>query len=173
MRQTRCKNKPPPKNITKSKEYYAKNPSPAYANFGEPDFIDTKGREYRVATGPFSEAYQEQEGAFVPGFDTPALDITYTQNWGVQMLWFRVPIALRGTTPVPSVDEFAGERIHLYHVQRQVLCTARVEAVYVYHYKKTGHVLLSGTRSSGQVSDPGNYEPLLRRNLKTHIQKRY
>ena len=71
-----------------------------------------------------------------------------------------MPINQRHTVPPPEPD---GEKLVLYFVAAQVLCTAKTDGVFVDGPRvRTGHVFVRDFETHGQVSDPGPFEPWLR-----------
>ncbi len=155
---------PPPENMARSQEYRAKNPQPSYSKFKEPDFIDQYGREYAVAKGDFVEQQRERGVDITDGFAAPST--TSDQAWGGQLLWFRMPIALRHTVGLPDAHEGA---VKLFNVRNQVVATGVIDEAFVYPRRRTGYVVLRNVSSSGQAADPSLWTPLLRENLKKSV----
>lgn len=166
LREIKKRYKPRPKKIKQSREYYAKNPQPNYSDFGNAQFIDSDGREYKVAKGPFLELQEDHGVIVIPGFKTPSTE--ENQSWGSQVMWCRVPTALRGTVNMLRGDEGS---ILLYHLGNQVECYAVVENV-VGTRKATRAVIFNSVISTGQAADPSKWIPMEKDNLHTHIVKK-
>ena len=141
--------------IEASASYHARRPEPNYSQF-QAEYVDHHGREYALArTGDLLEAQTDVQNEI---YDTPPL--TGAVSVKRLLLWLRMPINQRHTVSLPEPD---GEKLVLYYVAAQVLCTAKTDGVFVDGPRaRTGHVFVRNFETHGQASDPGAFEPWLR-----------
>ena len=75
------------------------------------------------------------------------------------VLYIRMPIRQRHTVQRP---EATGERLTLYHVRTQSLCTCITDGVFFLNKARTGHLFVRNFNSAGQLADPRPYEQWLK-----------
>ena len=141
----------------RSAAYAARTPEPAYAQFGVPQYVDARGREYTLAGGTARQLLVRAGDITTPEFVQP--DRERRQRVGKQLFWMRLPRTPDTSVAWPDAD---GEQLWLYFWRTQVLCRGVTDGVYLSGgRKKTGHVVLRNFVTLGQVADPSEYEHLL------------
>ena len=151
--------RPRPLNERRAAEYAARTPEPNYAQFGRigAQYVDERGREYILATGPLVDAYVRAGDIQHPYFITP--DPRGVHEMGTQIFWVRIPIRLRGSVEFPDP---AGERLEMYFWREQIRCEGRVDGVFVSGPKKgTGYVIVRDFVTLGRPDKPAEYEKVL------------
>ncbi len=154
------------KNEEKSLAYHARNPGPNYSQFKRPEYVDMKGREYKLASGSTMGNLIRSGVISHPEFGEP--DLRDEQQLGTQMFWIRIPIHLRGTVPRPNPE---GENISLFHIKKQVLAGGFTNGVFFEGKNKTGYVMLDNFTTYGQVADPSPYAHLVDEDKKIKRRK--
>lgn len=142
------------KNVKVNIKNLMKNPAPNYIEFDKPEYIDTSGIEYKLASGAIKESYQSRGEITNPDFKEP--DDFDKRYIGTQVFWIRMPIKNRGNTEYPN-PLGSGQSIRMYHIEKQILCEASVDSVFVGNKRKTGYVVLRDFRTLSQPNDPKEY----------------
>ena len=155
-----------PENMKQSRNYHARNPGPNYSQFKKPEYVDTKGREYKLASGPVVDRLVRSGTVTNPEFSEP--DLRNEQQLGTQVFWIRIPIYLRGTVPFPDPED---EGISLFHVATQVSAGGFTNGVFLEGKNKTGYVILNRFETYGQVADPSQYSHLVDEDKKIKRRK--
>jgi hypothetical protein len=144
------------KSLTLSPEYKSRNPQPNYYNFGKPEFIDTKGRLYKIATGPFRNQYIESGDITDPFTKTSQYEKEYH---GFQVLWAKLPIPNKG---VEFPDAQSNEKLVLYDIKSMTKCTAVVDSSFFEARRKTGTVMVRDFISYGTETDVHEFNKLMK-----------
>ena len=136
-------------------KYRAKYPQLVYSEFGKPDFVDTLGREYRVARGSFADQLSNEGRVSNDHFLEPKLRAS--QKIGTLLLWIRIPIRTHGQVKFP---EAVGEELEFFWAKQQVRASASTDGVYYGERRKTGYMFVRDFITYGQVKNPSVYDHL-------------
>jgi hypothetical protein len=142
------------KSLTLSPAYKAKYPQPNYHNFSKPEYRDTKGREYKLATGFVKQRLVDQGDITQPKFTVP--DLYEHQFHGTQVFWVRIPVSRSKKFEIPDVN--SNEKVELYHYFNTTKCTGTVESCFFGPRRKTGYIILRDFTSYGSETDPREYD---------------
>ena len=140
--------------MQKAAEYEARRPGPNYSEF-KPEFADQHGRQYEFArNGSFLDNLQDEVHNLKHNRGTAFLAKGLENKR--MCLWIRMPIRQKYSEKVPQPD---GEQLILYHVETQVICTAKTTGVFFHNAQaRTGYVLVDGYTVRGRAEDPQTFD---------------
>ena len=140
---------PPPEDPDAAAEYHAMRPGPNYSEF-QAEMVDQYGREYTVARmGSFLDSQDDVDNK---EYTTP--DGSTSRSFGRLLLFARLPINHRGMVPLPEPD---GEKLQLFVVGTQVLCSATTDGAFFMPRAKTGHIFVTNFQEGKKVVNPAPY----------------
>lgn len=120
-------------------EYEAKHPEPNYSEFKRPEFVDLKGRQYRLAKKGVDARASNLQGADI-------------------VLHVRLPIRRGGSRmELPQPDE----DLLMLQLRTQRLTTARVVETYFSPRAATGRVSVEALLIGNPVADPSLWKHVM------------
>lgn len=152
-----------------NKRYRSRNPQPNYSNFGKPEYVDSLGREYKLADRESTDRLLGNlDGNTSDLFDSNSHSLYSSEDKGSCVLWVRIPIRTKNTVEFP--DSQSGERLDLLQVNNMVEASAVVEKCFYGSKKKTGYIVVSALKTRGQA-DPSKWKHISSKNHRETIEK--
>lgn len=130
-------------------------PGPNYRSFKKAEYIDSEGREYKIADGPLKTSYIDD--GTIKNFDFKGPIQNKNNFVGSQLLWSRIPISTRNLVKNPS-GFASGEQLNLIHIETQIPCTCIVNKSIFKGKMKTGWVLVDEFYIEGEKASPKLYK---------------